>query len=157
MDLSDIQQDPIVTFQLSVDPYFSAFMCFIFPTLFPYYVWAESIVTSYFVGCLRYFLLLHCTWLVNSAAHIYGSHPYDESINPAENKFVAYFTAGEGWHNWHHKFPYDYAASELGADRQHNPTKIFIDVCAWLGLVKGRKRALGAWNTLKLKRSEVEK
>jgi len=58
--------------------------------------------------------VLHSTWLVNSAAHFYGDHPYDPSINPTENPIVAFFAIGEGWHNWHHKYPFDYAASELG-------------------------------------------
>ena len=158
LDLSDVEQDPVVAFQRALDPYFSIFMCFIFPTLVSYYAWEESIVSSYLVaGCLRYCLVLHGTWLVNSAAHLYGSHPYDESINPAENKFVAFCAVGEGWHNWHHTFPYDYAASEFGAEDQYNPTKMFIDICAWMGLVTDRKRALAAWNNLKLKRLEVDK
>ena len=136
LDLSDLEQDPVVAFQRNLDPFLNMFMCFIFPTVVSYYLWEEGIVLSYLVaGCLRYCYVLHATWLVNSAAHLYGSHPYDASINPAENKLVAFFAVGEGWHNWHHTFPYDYAASEFGADHQYNPTKIFIDVCAWFGLV----------------------
>ena len=41
-------------------------------------------------GCLRYCLVLHETWLVNSAAHLNGIRPYDDSINPAENRIVAF-------------------------------------------------------------------
>ena len=115
-------------------------------------MWNESILASYLVaGCLRYCVVLHGTWLVNSAAHLYGSHPYDPAINPAENRYVAYVSVGEGWHNWHHTFPYDYAASEFGADFQFNPTKIFIDICAYIGLVTERKRALDVWHILKAK------
>jgi hypothetical protein len=44
---------------------------------------------------------------------------------------------------------FDYAASELGWDSQYNPTKMFIDVCAFVGLVKDQKRALNAWSNLK--------
>ena len=133
------------------------FMCFVFPALISRYVWHEKLMASFFVpGCLRYCLSLHFTWLVNSAAHIYGDHPYDDTINPAENKYVSYLAVGEGWHNWHHKFPYDYAASEFGVHRQFNPTKLFIDFNAVLGLVTGRKRALNAWNILKHKKLKVE-
>lgn len=62
-------------------------------------------------GALRYCLVLHFTWLVNSAAHLYGDHPYDPTIWPAENPLVSVAAIGEGWHNWHHRYPYDYAAS----------------------------------------------
>jgi stearoyl-CoA desaturase (delta-9 desaturase) len=36
----------------------------------------DSFWNGYWVaGSLRYVFLLHCTWLVNSAAHLYGDHP----------------------------------------------------------------------------------
>merc|ERR1711862_751157 len=55
---------------------------------------------------------------------------------------------GEGWHNWHHKYPFDYAASEFGVSSQFNPSKLFIDMLASVGLVWGRKRGLlhGIWD-----------
>jgi hypothetical protein len=105
-------------------------------------------------GALRYVAVLHFTWLVNSAAHVYGDHPYDPSIWSAENPWVSLVAMGEGWHNWHHKYPFDYAASEFGVDQQFNPTKLFIDVCAYLGLASELKRATGAWSKLKILREE---
>ena len=157
LDLADMKKDPIVMFQRHLDPYFSMFMCFIFPSLVSYLGWNEDPITSFFVvSCLRYCLTLHETWLVNSAAHLFGSHPYDDSINPAENPLVAFCSVGEGWHNWHHKFPYDYAASEFGISAQFNPTKVFIDICAFFGLVTNRKRALNSWQLLKEKKVRNE-
>lgn len=41
--------------------------------------------------------------------------------------------------------PFDYAASELGVSAQYNPSKLFIDLFAKLGLVYGRKRATRVW------------
>lgn len=46
---------------------------------------------------------------------------------------------GEGFHNFHHTFPFDYAASEFGL--RFNPTTCFIDLMCWLGLASNRKRA----------------
>ena len=158
LDLTDLKKDPIVVFQWKLDPYFTMFMCFIFPSAVSYIGWNEDPMIGFFVaGCLRYCLVLHKVWLVNSAAHLYGSHPYDDSINPSENQIVAFLSAGEGWHNWHHKFPYDYAASEFGIFQQYNPTKLFIDICAFLGLATNRKRALNAWQSLKERKAEKEK
>ena len=46
--------------------------------------------------------------------------------------FVSAVTAGEGYHNYHHTFPYDYKAAELG-NYTLNLTTAFIDVCAYMG------------------------
>ena len=94
---------------------------------------------------MRYCIVLHFTWLVNSAAHLYGNRPYDPGLNPSENPIVSIASLGEGWHNWHHKYPYDYAASEFGITKQFNPTKLFIDFCALFGFVYNRKRSTNAW------------
>lgn len=97
------------------------------------YFWGESFKTAFFVASIfRYVVTLNVTWLVNSAAHIWGNHPYDKHINPAENKAVAFLTSGEGWHNYHHVFPWDYKAAELG-DYSMNMTTAFIDLMAKLG------------------------
>lgn len=40
---------------------------------------------------------------------------------------------GEGWHNYHHVFPWDYKTAELG-DYKLNITTAFIDFFAKLGL-----------------------
>lgn len=71
--------------------------CFVVPTLVPWYFWGESFVVGYFVpGLLRYALVLNATWLVNSAAHIWGNRPYDKTINPRENRLVAVSAMGKG-------------------------------------------------------------
>jgi len=122
------------------------FWCFFFPALTATYGWGEQFWNGFFVaGALRYIWVLHCTWLVNSAAHLWGERPYDPQSNPAENPIVSIAAIGEGWHNWHHKYPFDYAASEYGVMQQFNPTKLVIDTCAKLGLVSERKRATGMW------------
>ena len=64
---------------------------------------------------------------------------------------------GEGWHNWHHKYPFDYAASELGVSSQFNPTKLVIDLAAALGMVSDRKRATAMWAREKAKRGAEAK
>ena len=53
-------------------------------------------------GFVRSVFVLHSTWLVNSASHVWGyrSHPTrDRSTNLW---WVALLTYGEGWHNNHH-------------------------------------------------------
>lgn len=152
LNYDDLEDDAVVMFQKNMDPWFSLFMCFIFPSIIAK-AWEENFWNAFFVaGVLRYTVVLHITWSVNSFAHFFGDHPYDPASCPAENPFVSLFALGEGWHNWHHKYPFDYSASEFGIDKQFNPTKLFIDTCCWLGLASERKRATSAWAKLRMTR-----
>ena len=52
----------------------------------------------------RTVFLLHCTWLVNSATHSWGSRrSRPATFRPIVS--VAMLTFGEGWHNNHHAHP----------------------------------------------------
>merc|ERR1712232_560978 len=71
-------------------------------------------------------------------------HLFDASadgIGPRVSLITTLFALGEGWHDYHHIFPWDYAAAELGSWDQWNPTKLFIDTAAAFGLVTRQKRA----------------
>ena len=47
----------------------------------------------------------HCTWLVNSATHLWGSRRFETRDDSRNNGLIAAITWGEGWHNNHHAFP----------------------------------------------------
>ena len=59
----------------------------------------EWVIWGIFV---RLVVVYHSTWLVNSAAHIWGYTNYDSGDRSKNNWFVALLTWGEGWHNNHH-------------------------------------------------------
>lgn len=140
LDLTDVLADPVVRFQRRHYKISVLVMCFLIPTLVPWYFWGESLWNAYFLASiLRYTVSLNVTWLVNSAAHMYGNKPYDKNINPRENRFVTFGAIGEGFHNFHHTFPFDYSTSEFGL--RYNPTTCFIDLMCYLGLADNRKRA----------------
>merc|ERR1719445_563204 len=132
INMSDLETDPIVMFQHK--HYIPCFLAaaFIIPTIIPTLCWGESLTTAYFMAVVRYVAVLHFTWLVNSAAHMFGMKPYDENIGPAENRLVSVLAMGEGFHNYHHTFPYDYSTSEWGLSI--NLTTAFINLMARLGL-----------------------
>ncbi|XP_001602540.1 acyl-CoA Delta(11) desaturase [Nasonia vitripennis] len=140
VDMSDVLADPVVAFAQKYFVPLKLLFAFIIPVLVPVYFWDESlriaIVSQWF---LRYMLLLNFTWSVNSAAHLWGNKPYDKKISPVENRLVAFLSMGEGWHNYHHVFPWDYKAAELG-DYNLNGTTAVIDFFAWLGWVWDRKQ-----------------
>ncbi len=52
--------------------------------------------------CLRIVYGLHCTWLINSATHIFGSRRFETSDDSRNSFILAVLTFGEGWHNNHH-------------------------------------------------------
>ncbi|HWH59489.1 MAG TPA: fatty acid desaturase [Terriglobales bacterium] len=54
---------------------------------------------------LRTTVGLHCTWLVNSATHLWGNRRSDTRDDSTNNWWVALLTFGEGWHNNHHANP----------------------------------------------------
>jgi len=91
--------------------------------------------TFLYVVIYRYTLTLHSTWTINSIAHIYGDKPYDSTIRATECptfwKLAVHIGLGEGFHNYHHVFPYDYKASEWGW--KYNLSTAFIDMMAWCG------------------------
>jgi len=58
---------------------------------------------------------------------------FNRNINPGESLPVALAALGEGWHNYHHVFPWDYKTAELG-DYAVNFTALVIDFFAWMGL-----------------------
>ncbi|XP_053681796.1 acyl-CoA Delta-9 desaturase [Sabethes cyaneus] len=133
VDMSDLEQDPIVMFQKKYYVILMPLLCFVIPTFMAYYFLGETLSNSwYVVAIFRYVLSLNGTWLVNSAAHIWGTKPYDRKISPTNNTFVAIAAVGEGWHNYHHVFPWDYKTSEMGK-YSTNFTTAVIDFFAWLG------------------------
>jgi len=55
--------------------------------------------------CLRLTFVLHSTWLVNSAAHMWGYRNYETKDDSRNLWWVGLLAFGEGWHNNHHAFP----------------------------------------------------
>ena len=150
LSYADLAEDSVVAFQKAVDPWFALAMCFWMPAYVASVGWEENFWRAMWVaGALRYVAVLHFTWCVNSLAHMFGDRPYDKKIHATENAFVSVVAIGEGWHNWHHKYPFDYAASEFGWDKQRNWTKVFLDVMGMMGLATDFKRATYVWEKQK--------
>ena len=54
---------------------------------------------------VRLTLMLHATWLVNSATHLWGTTRFETDDDSRNSWWVALLTFGEGWHNNHHAHP----------------------------------------------------
>lgn len=89
-------------------------------------------------GLLRLVVSHHCTFFINSLAHYWGSRPYTTENTARDNGVLALFTWGEGYHNYHHLFQWDYRNGIRWY--QWDPTKWLISACKFVGLARSLKR-----------------
>ena len=61
----------------------------------------SGLVVGFFTSTV---LLWHSTFLVNSLAHVMGRRPYETDDTSRNSTIIAIITAGEGWHNNHHRY-----------------------------------------------------
>ena len=59
-------------------------------------------------GFLRTAVMLQATFCVNSLAHLIGKRRYDARSSARDSVVTALITFGEGYHSFHHRFPFDY-------------------------------------------------
>jgi stearoyl-CoA desaturase (delta-9 desaturase) len=88
--------------------------------------------------CLRLTLVYHATFFINSICHMYGAATYDIHATARDNFLIAFLTFGEGFHNFHHRFPGDYRNGVRWY--QWDPSKWLIALLEKLGLVSSLKR-----------------
>ncbi len=82
-------------------------------------------------------LLWHCTFMVNSVAHLVGRRRYETTDTSRNNWFVAILTGGEGWHNNHHHFQ---ASARQGFRWWQIDTTFYIlKALSWVGVVRDLK------------------
>jgi len=138
--VQDLLNDPIVYFNKKYYLLIASIITVYLPYKLGVYLTNDPLLAiGYFVG-YRIVQIYHRTWVINSVAHWHGRRHYLSNIAPADSTRAAFFSLGEGWHNYHHAFPEDYATAEYGVLQQLNVTKFVIDSLAFLGLVYNLKR-----------------
>lgn len=105
--------------------------------------------TFLIAGLLRMVLTHHFTFFINSLCHMFGTRPYTDENTARDNPILAIFTWGEGYHNYHHYFQYDYRNGVKWW--QYDPTKWLILTLSKIGLAKELKRV----DDLTIKHAEV--
>jgi sn-1 stearoyl-lipid 9-desaturase len=98
---ADLAADPYYRFLEASAPWWQLVLALALFSIggWPWAIWGVFV---------RLVVTYHATWLVNSAAHLWGYRTFrapgrDRSTN---NWLVALFAWGEGWHNNHHAFPF---------------------------------------------------
>ncbi|CAL8128357.1 unnamed protein product [Orchesella dallaii] len=131
-DASDLDNNLVVRFQSKWYWPLSLVFFLMLPIITQMLIWPEMTYFQCFASNMRRLTMSnHFTFCVNSVAHIWGDKPYDGGITATQNALVSLLTVGEGWHNYHHTFPWDYRTSEFGW--RINMSTIFIDFFALIG------------------------
>ena len=80
-------------------------------------------------------LVYHCSFSINSLAHLFGTRRFDTADDSRNNWILAIITMGEGWHNNHH--------FSLSSARQGyrwweiDLTYYVLKILAWVRIVRG--------------------
>ena len=59
-------------------------------------------------GVLRIVVSHHGTFFINSLCHMVGRQTYSREHSARDSGIMAVLAFGEGYHNYHHSFPFDY-------------------------------------------------
>ncbi len=151
--IKDLDKDSLIVLQ---DRYYftvATFSCFVLPALvgWAFGSWVGGLL---FGGLLRMVVVHHFTFFINSACHFWGRQPYTDQNTARDNGFLALFTYGEGYHNFHHIFHADY---RNGIRWYHyDPTKWFIKFMSYVHLAYNLKKTPD-FEIFKAKMQMVEK
>lgn len=72
---------------------------------------ALLILINWKLACVVYLVPAAILWnagsFINTISHLFGYRSHDTNDNSTNNLLLGYFVWGEGWHNNHHKSPYN--------------------------------------------------
>jgi stearoyl-CoA desaturase (delta-9 desaturase) len=136
-NVKDLLRDPILRWQRRHYLALVLLMNIGLPALIGY-LHGDVVASLLLAGLLRLVLSQHVTYLINSLAHLWGKQPYSTASTARDNALLALLTYGEGYHNYHHTFQWDY---RNGIRWWHwDPTKWLIRGLSFLGLTRDLRR-----------------
>ncbi|MGC2627131.1 MAG: fatty acid desaturase [Candidatus Udaeobacter sp.] len=140
-NVADLKKDPLVMWQHKYIHVLAVLVSFGLPTLLGalWDGWIGALGGFLIGGVAKVVMLQHSTFLINSACHTFGRQPYSVRCSARDSFFMALFTMGEGYHNYHHEFQHDYRNGVK--PWQWDPTKWLIWSFSKIGLTSGLRRA----------------
>ncbi len=130
-NVRDLQKDNVVMWQHKHYLLLTILMNFGIPIAFGIYT-GDIISSLLLLGFLRLVLSHHTTFFINSLAHIWGKQTYTDKNSARDNGILAFFTFGEGYHNYHHIFENDYRNGIRWY--QFDPSKWLIKLCSYINV-----------------------
>jgi stearoyl-CoA desaturase (delta-9 desaturase) len=139
-NVNDLKKDPLVMWQYRNVHLIAIIVSFVMPAIVGWiYGGPIAALGSFLIaGVARVVAVQHCTFFINSMCHYVGSRPYSSACSARDSFLMAIFTFGEGYHNFHHEFQYDYRNGVK--PWQFDPTKWVIWTLSKLGLVSKLRR-----------------
>ena len=139
-NVPDLQGDALVRWQHRYVHVLAVLVGLVLPAVagFLYDGWVGALGGLLIGGVARVVATQHTTFFINSACHCMGRQPYSKRCSARDSFFLALFTLGEGYHNYHHEFQYDYRNGVK--PWQWDPTKWLIWVLSKLGVTSHLRR-----------------
>ena len=132
----DLQKNKMVMLQHNYYIFWAIFVGYLLPFLIGYWI-GNAYLGLVIAGGLRIFLTQQSTFFVNSLSHTVGKTPYSSEKTAKDSLIVSILTHGEGYHNFHHMFQFDY---RNGIRWYHwDPTKWSIQIASLIGLARKLK------------------
>lgn len=136
-NVPDLKEDPLVMWQHRNYYVLLAVFAFLLP-IGICTTWGDPLGGLLVAFGLRLVVQYHSTFAINSIAHMVGHKPYTKRGTPRDSWFTALVTLGEGYHDYHHRFPADYRNGVRWYD--FDPTKWWIWALSKVGLAGDLKR-----------------
>ncbi|MEO6053917.1 MAG: fatty acid desaturase [Chthoniobacterales bacterium] len=139
-NVADLQKDPLILWQDKHIYLLGAVVSFVIPALIGglWNGWVGALGGFLLAGVARVTCVQHMTFCINSMCHTLGDQPYSSRCSARDSWLMALVTFGEGYHNYHHEFQYDY---RNGVKPWHfDPTKWTIWLLHKVGLTDNLRR-----------------
>jgi stearoyl-CoA desaturase (delta-9 desaturase) len=146
-NVQDLRKDRLVMWQHRWINLIAFTVGFIVPTLLGYVYarytgamdpWVGALGGFLIPGVARTTMVQHGTFCINSLCHMIGTRPYSTECSARDSWIAAIFTMGEGYHNYHHEFQWDYRNGVK--PWQLDPSKWIIWFCSKIGMASDLKR-----------------
>lgn len=132
----DLEKNKLVMLQHNYYLLWSVAVGYLFPMLVGMFL-GNAFLGLVIAGGLRIFLTQQSTFFINSLTHMYGKTTYSKNKTAKDSLIMAVLTHGEGYHNFHHQFQFDY---RNGIKWYHwDPTKWSIQLANFFGLAEKLK------------------
>ena len=131
--VNDLLNNPILKFQYKYYWPIAVGLSFLLPFFIGFY-YGRPFGALFWGGFLRLTLVHHFTFFINSLCHYTGKRPFEHNSSARDSWWVAYLTFGEGFHNFHHKFQWDYRNGIRWYD--FDPSKWIIKLLSFFKLTR---------------------
>ena len=129
--VKDLESKSAIKFQNKYYFYIGIIVGFILPLIVGL-MYNRPLGAVLWAGFLRVTLVHHATFFINSLCHYFGNRPYDYKSSARDSWFVSLFTFGEGYHNYHHTFQWDYRNGVKWF--AFDPSKLIIKLLSFIGI-----------------------